>query len=246
MVATQGGGLAVEFLGEVVAWFTDAANWTGSTGIPNRVWEHVQISAIAMVAAAAIALPPAMWLGHHRRGGFLVVAAVNVGRAVPSFAIMALFLPISLRMGLGLGFWPTSLALFALAVPPIFTNTYTAVRDVDPALVEAGRGMGMTDREVLRDIEAPMASPVILAALRVSAVQVVATAPLAALVAWGGLGRFIVDGFSVQDNVRVLAGGILVALLSVGTELLLGAIEKRVVPRGLGRSTKELAQPAHG
>lgn len=236
----------MEFLGDLVAWFLDGANWSGSAGIPNRVWEHIQISVVATVAAAAVALPPAMWLGHHRRGGFLAVAIVNIGRAVPSFAIMALFLPISLRMGLGLGFWPTLLALFALAVPPIFTNTYTAVRDVDPALVEAGHGMGMTHEEVLRAIEAPMASPVILAALRVSAVQVVATAPLAALVAWGGLGRYIVDGFAVQDNIRVLAGGIMVALLSVGTELLLGAIEKRVVPHGLSRSTKELAQPAHG
>lgn len=236
MGQTQGSGVVVEFLGDLVAWFLDGANWTGPAGIPNRVWEHVQISVVATVAAAVIALPAAMWLGHHRRGGFLAVATVNIGRAVPSFAIMALFLPISIRLGLGLGFWPTLLALFALALPPIFTNTYTAVREVDPALVEAGRGMGMKDGEVLRSIEAPMASPVILAALRVSAVQVVATAPLAALVAWGGLGRYIVDGFAVQDNVRVLAGGILVAGLSVGTELLLGAVEKRVVPKGLGRS----------
>ena len=226
----------MEFLGDLVAWFLDGDNWTGPAGIPNRVWEHVQISVVATVAAAAIALPIAMWLGHYRRGGFLAMATVNIGRAVPSFAIMALFLPISIRLGLGLGFWPTLLALFALALPPIFTNTYTAVREVDPALVEAGRGMGMKDGEVVRSIEAPMASPVILAALRVSAVQVVATAPLAALVAWGGLGRYIVDGFAVQDNVRVLAGGILVAALSVATELLLGAVEKRVVPKGLGRS----------
>ena len=236
----------MEFLGDVVAWFVDGENWTGINGIPSRVWEHVQISVVATLAAAVVALPPALWLGHKKRGGFLAVAVVNTGRAVPSFAIMALFLPISIRLGLGLGFWPTLLALFALALPPIFTNTYTAVRDVDPALVEAGRGMGMKDGEVLRNIEMPAASPVILAAIRVSAVQVVATAPLAALVAWGGLGRYIVDGFAVQDNVRVLAGGILVALLSVGTELLLGAIERRVVPRGLGRATGELAQPAHG
>ncbi len=231
----------MEFLGDLVAWFLDGANWTGSSGIPNRVWEHVQISVVATIAAALIALPTAMWLGHHRRGGFLAVATVNIGRAVPSFAIMALFLPISIRLGLGLGFWPTLLALFALALPPIFTNTYTAIREVEPALVEAGRGMGMTGGEVLRAIEAPMASPVILAALRVSAVQVVATAPLAALVAWGGLGRYIVDGFAVQDNVRVLAGGILVAVLSVATELLLGAVEKRVVPHGLGRSGDVIA-----
>jgi osmoprotectant transport system permease protein len=228
----------MEFLGDVAAWFTDGSNWTGINGIPNRVWEHVQISVVATVAAALVALPPAMWLGHRRRGGFLAVATVNIGRAVPSFAIMALFLPISIRLGLGLGFWPTLLALFALALPPIFTNTYTAMRDVEPALVEAGRGMGMTDGEVLRGIEAPMASPVILAALRVSAVQVVATAPLAALVAWGGLGRYIVDGFAVQDNVRVLAGGILVATLSIATELVMGTLEKRVVPRGLGRTSE--------
>ncbi len=235
----------MEFLGDLVAWFTSAENWTGVNGIPSRVWEHLQISVIATAVAAAIALPPALWLGHKRRGGFLAVAIVNTGRAVPSFAIMALFLPISIRLGLGLGFWPTLLALVALALPPIFTNTYTAVREVDPALVEAGRGMGMTAGEVLRSIEAPMASPVILAALRVSAVQVVATASLAALVAWGGLGRYIVDGFAVQDNVRVLAGGILVALMSVATELLLGAIEKRVVPRGLDQSARELAGTAH-
>lgn len=236
------GGGVVDFLGDVLAWFLDGQNWSGASGIPSRVWEHVQISVLATVAAAAFALPLALWLGHVRRGGFFAVASVNIGRAIPSFAIMALFLPISIRLGLGLGFWPTMLALFALAVPPIFTNTYTAVRDVDPALVEAARGMGMTEGEVLRGIEAPMASPVILAAVRISAVQVVATAPLAALVAWGGLGRYIVDGFAVQDNVRVIAGGILVALLSVGTELLLGVAEKRVVPRGLGRTSKELVQ----
>jgi len=236
----------MHFLGEVVSWFLSADNWSGVNGIPNRVWEHVQISVIATVIAAAIALPPALWLGHKRRGGFLAVAVVNIGRAIPSFAIMALFLPISIRLGLGLGFWPTLLALFALALPPIFTNTYTAVRDVDPSLVEAGRGMGLKEREVLRDIEAPMASPVIVAALRVSAVQVVATAPLAALVAWGGLGRYIVDGFAVRDNVRVLAGGILVALLSIGTELLLGALERRIVPHGLSRAAGELVPPPHG
>lgn len=233
MGSPESRGVAMEFLGDLVAWFLDPENWTGPAGIPNRVWEHIQISVVATVAAAAVALPPALWLGHHKRGGFFAVAAVNIGRAVPSFAIMALFLPISIRLGLGLGFWPTLLALFALALPPIFTNTYTGVRDVDPALVEAGRGMGMTDGEVLRKVEAPMASPVILASLRVSAVQVVATAPLAALVAWGGLGRYIVDGFAVQDNVRVMAGGILVAALSIATELVLGAIEKRVVPKGL-------------
>lgn len=244
-MGTTPGGRLMGFLGDVVSWFLSAENWTGAAGIPNRLWEHVQISVVATVIAGLVALPPALWLGHKRRGGFLAVAVVNIGRAIPSFAIMALFLPISIRFGLGLGFWPTLLALFALALPPIFTNTYTAVRDVDPALVEAGRGMGMTEGEILRGIEAPIASPVILAAVRVSAVQVVATAPLAALLSWGGLGRYIVDGFAVQDNVRVFAGAILVALLSIGTELLLGAVEKRVVPRGLTGAAAEVVPPAH-
>jgi osmoprotectant transport system permease protein len=236
----------MDFLGNVVSWFLSPENWSGPAGIPSRVWEHIQISVIATAAAALVALPPAMWLGHKRRGGFLAVAVVNIGRAIPSFAIMALFLPISIRLGLGLGFWPTLLALFALALPPMFTNTYTAVRDVDPALVEAGRGMGMTEGQILRDIEAPMASPVISAAVRVSAVQVVATAPLAALVGWGGLGRYIIDGFSVRDNVRVFAGATLVALLSIGTELLLGAVQKRVVPHGITPTEESIVSPVPG
>jgi osmoprotectant transport system permease protein len=231
------------FLGNVVSWFLSAENWSGAAGIPNRLWEHVQISAIATIAAALVALPPAMWLGHKRRGGFLAVSVVNIGRAVPSFAIMVLFAPITIRLGLGIGFWSVLLALFALALPPMFTNTYTAVRDVDPALVESGRGMGMTEGQILRDIEAPMASPVILAAVRVSAVQVVATAPLAALVGWGSLGRYIIDGFAVRDNVRVFAGALLVAALSIGTELLLGALERRIVPHGLSRAA-DVVPPA--
>ena len=235
----------MDFLGSVVSWFLSAENWSGPAGIPNRLWEHIQISAIATIAAVLLALPPAMWLGHRRRGGFAAVSLVNLGRAIPSFAIMVLFVPISIRLGLGIGFWASLLALFALALPPMFVNTYTAVRDVDPALVEAGRGMGMTEAEIMRSIEAPMASPVILAAIRVSAVQVVATAPLAALVAWGGLGRYIIDGFSVRDNVRVFAGALLVTLLSIGTDLLLGAVEKRLVPRGLSPAA-EVVPPAHG
>jgi osmoprotectant transport system permease protein len=229
----------IEFLGEVAAWFTDPENWSGVNGIPNRMWEHIQISVFAVVVAAVIALPIAVWLGHYRRGGQLAVATVNIGRAIPSLAIVALALPITIRLGLGLGFWPTFLALFVLAIPPMFANAYTGVRNVDPALVEAGRGMGMTDRELITKVEVPMASPIILAAVRVVAVQVVATATLGALVAWGGLGRYIIDGFATQNNVMVFAGGLLVALLAIVTEVLLGALERRVVPTGIRRSDSE-------
>jgi osmoprotectant transport system permease protein len=115
----------------------------------------------------------------------------------------------------------------------MFTNAYTGISGVDPALVEAARGMGMTDRDLLRRVEIPLASPVILAAVRVAAVQVVATATLGAVVAWGGLGRYVVDGFATQNNVEVFAGGLLVALLVIGTEVALSLLERRVVPAGI-------------
>jgi osmoprotectant transport system permease protein len=232
VVQAKGNGV-IEFLGDVLAWFGNPDNWIGPSGILNRLREHVQLTAAATVAAAVLAIPPALLLGHRRLGGTFVVALVNIGRAIPSFAIVVLFLPISIRLGLGIGFWPTFLALLFLAVPPMFANTYTGVAGVDPDLVEASRGMGMTDREVLSQVELPMASPVILAAVRVATVQVAATATLGALVGWGGLGRFIVDGFSVRDNVLVFAGALLVAGLAIFLEVLLGWVERRVVPTTL-------------
>ena len=223
----------MEFFGDVFAFFADGANWAGEAGILNRTLEHVGLSAFSMAVAGLIALPPALFLGHTGRGGLFAVSVVNIGRAVPSFAIVALALPISINLGLGLGFWPTFLALVALALPPMFTNTYTGVREVDPGTVEAARGMGMTGGEILRGIELPLASPVILAAVRVASVQVVATATLGALVAWGGLGRYIIDGFSQGDNVEVFAGGLLVAVLAVVTELFFEVVERWAVPAGL-------------
>lgn len=239
MVATKGADM-IEFLGEVAAWFTDPANWTGVNGIPNRMWEHIQITVAATTVAAAVAIPIAVWLGHRKTGGTLAVAAVNIGRAIPSFAIIALFLPISIRLGLGLGFWPTFLALLFLAIPPMFTNAYTGVAGVDPALTEAARGQGLTERQILTHVELPMASPVILAAIRVAAVQVIATATLGALVAWGGLGRYIIDGFSTQDSVEVFAGAILVAGLALVTEVVLGWVERMLVPVTLRGAAEEV------
>lgn len=232
----------IDFLGDVIVWFTE--NWDGETGYLNRGWATVRLSLAATVAAALIAVPLGAWLGHSRRFGVSAVAVVNIGRALPSFGIIALALPITIRIaqripddvpvfGSGLGFFPAAIALFLLALPPIFVNTYTGIREVDPGTVEAARGMGLEEGTILRSVEAPLASPVIIAGLRISAVQVVATSPLAALVAYRGLGRYIVDGFSIQDNVQVFAGAVLVAVLAILTELLFGFLEKRLVPRPL-------------
>ena len=229
----------IEFLGDVGEWFVH--NWDGETGYLNRTWETIQVCAVAMAAAAAIAVPLGAWLGHHRRLETSAVAVVNIGRAIPSFGIIALALPITIRIarsipdgvpifGSGLGFFPTLIALFALALPPIFTNTYTGIREVDPGTVEAARGMGLSERAILRSVEAPLASPIILAGLRVSAVQVVATSPLGALVAFGGLGRYIIDGFAIQDNVQIFAGALLIAVLTILTEVAFSLLAKKIVP----------------
>lgn len=222
----------------LLRWFADPAQWTGRAGIPYRTLEHVELCVLALVCAAAIAIPLGVVLGHVRRGGTLAAATFNLGRSLPSFAIVALALPISIRLGLGLGFWPTFLAVFLLAMPPLFTNAYAGVAGVERGVVDSALGTGMRGREVLTGVELPYAAPVILASVRVAAVQVVATAPLGALVGWGGLGRFIVDGFAQLDTPQLAGGAILVALLAIATEAGFGALERLVLPEGVKRLSR--------
>lgn len=239
----------IEFIADVARWFVD--NWDGSTGYLVRTWEHIVVSGTALLAAAAVSLPLGAWLGHTGRGGTLAVSLVNVGRALPSFGIIALALPFTIRLAdavpfidSGLGFLPTFVALFALALPPIFTNTHAGIRSIEPETVDAARGMGMSERQILLEVELPIASPVVLAGLRVTAVQVVATAPLGALVAYGGLGRFIIDGFAVRDGVQIFSGAVLVALLSVLTENAFVLLERRLTPQGVKPTSRAEASPA--
>jgi osmoprotectant transport system permease protein len=221
----------VAFLRSVWEYLSDPASWTGGLGILTRLSEHLQMSALTLAVALAIALPLGLAVGPSRRHKRLVVSIANVGRALPSLAILALLVPFSIRLGLGIGFWPTVVALVALAIPPIVTNTYVGIQGVDADTVEAARGVGMTGWTVLRRVEVPLATPLIVAGVRIAALQVIATATLAALVGWGGLGRIIVDGFAVQDYPRVFAGALLVATLAVGVDLLLAALARAVAPR---------------
>lgn len=215
------------FLGSVVAWFADPAHWRGDDGIPTRVFEHLQLSGLAVGIAAAIALPLGLYLGHTGRGAFAAINIANMGRALPSLALIALGLVVSIMLGLGLGFWPTLFALVPLAVPPILTNTFVAVRSVDRDTVEAARGMGLRESQILRSVELPLALPLILGGVRTAAVNVVATATLGALVAGGALGRYIVDGLALQEFERLFAGALLVALLAIGTEAIFGIFAAR-------------------
>jgi osmoprotectant transport system permease protein len=221
------------FLVSVISWFGDPAHWSGSDGIPNRIAEHLLLSGLTTIAAVLIALPIGIWFGHVGRGGFLAINIANLGRALPSLALLALMLPIALNLKLGLGFWPTFLALVPLGIPPILTNSYVAVREVDRDIVEAARGMGLREMQVLRNVELPIAAPLIIAGVRNAAVAIVATATLGALVAGGGLGRYIVDGLARQEYPRLFAGAVLVALLSVVVEVAFGAFERLSVSAGL-------------
>lgn len=233
----------MEFLGRVVEWFADPVHWSGSTGIPVRLLEHLYISLLSVALAAAVAVPIGMYIGHTRRAEFLVVSMTNLGRAIPSFAILGFAFIAFLPLGLAFSVWPTAVALFFLAVPPIVTNTYVGVQNVDPDILEAARGVGMTERDVLFGLELRLAAPLIVAGLRTAAVQVVATATLAAVVAWGGLGRFIIDGFAARDFPQVFAGAFLVASLALATELSFVFVGRAVTPLTSSREPPQMGVP---
>jgi osmoprotectant transport system permease protein len=215
-------------LTQVGAWFADPANWSGTNGIPNRLFEHVWLSALVVVVGAVIAIPTGLAIGHTGRGAFLTVSIANLGRAIPSYALLLIFFTF-----FGIGFATTFPALLALTIPPILTSTYVGVREVDRDTVEAGRGMGMTELELLRRVELPIALPVLIAGVRIAAVQVVATAALAALVGGGTLGRYIVDGFARQRFDMLVGGAILVAVLALLTERAFTFIERALVSPGI-------------
>jgi len=223
-------------LGDVARWFADPAHYQGSDAVQTRVLEHAAVSGLAVLVGLLVALPIGLYLGHTGRFGFVAVNVANIGRAIPSLAAIALAIPIAgtlLGIQNGLGFWPTFLALIPLALPPILTNAYVAVRGVDPDVIEAARGMGLGEAGILRGIELPLALPLILAGIRTAAVNVVATATLGALVAFGGLGRYIVDGLGLQEYDRLFAGALLVALLAIVVEVGFGMFERAAVSPGI-------------
>ena len=212
-------------MSELVDYVT--ANWDL---ILRRTLEHLELSGLAMAIALVLALPVALWLGHTGRGAFVAINASNIGRALPSLGLLAIFVSLP---AFGLTDRATIAALAALGIPPILTNAYTGIRETDRDVVEAARGMGLTEAAILLRVELPLGAPVILAGIRTAASQVVATATLAAWIAGGGLGRFIFDGFAVGDSAQILTGAIAVALLTVLTEVLFGLAERAVTPTGL-------------
>ncbi|AYN38102.1 ABC transporter permease subunit [Streptomyces dangxiongensis] len=196
-------------------WLTDPAHWSGDDGIRHRLLQHLLLTLVCLLVSCLIALPVALVLGHLGKGGALAVNISNAGRAVPTFAVLVLLLltPVG-RWGEG----PTVVALVLFAAPPLLTNAYVGMREVDRSVVRAARGMGMTGRQVLFRVELPLALPMIVNGVRIAAVQLVATATIAALAGGGGLGRIITAGFNLASTPQVVAGALLVAVVALLVE----------------------------
>jgi len=218
-----------------IAWFTNPANWEGPDGIPARMVEQIAISGLSLLIAALIALPIGLYVGHTRRGATLAVNLANIGRALPSLAVIGIVLPITAAIDPELGFklYPLVIAMVVLAVPPILVNTYTGISGVEPELVEAARGLGHREGQILRRVEIPLGLPVILAGLRTGAVQIVATATLGAIFGLGGLGRFLVDGVAQQDVGQTMGGVILVAGLALAVDGLFALLQRVTTSPGI-------------
>jgi len=228
----------VTLLADTLAWLTDPANWTGPNGIPVRMVEHIAISGVSLAIALAIALPVGLYIGHTGRMANLAINAANIWRALPSLAVIAIALPITAAIDPQAGFkiYPTIIAMVVLAVPPILVNAYAGLREVDRDTIEAARGQGFSERQLLRKVEVPLALPVIVTGIRSGAVQIIATATLGAIFGFGGLGRFLVDGFaqfSLGGAAEMLGGVVLVSGLVIVTDLLFAAFQRVITPRGM-------------
>ncbi|MFD7484751.1 MULTISPECIES: ABC transporter permease [Streptomyces] len=208
-------------------WLSDPAHWSGDDGVWHRLAQHLVLTVVCLVISCLIALPVALVLGHLGRGGALAVNISNIGRAVPTFAVLVLLLLTPLgKWGAG----PTVVALVLFAVPPLLTNAYVGMREVDRSVVSSARGMGMTGRQMLFHVELPLSLPMVMNGVRIAAVQLVATATIAALAGGGGLGRIITAGFNLASTPQVLAGAILVAVFALIVEGIF-EIAERLAPR---------------
>ena len=206
----------------------------------SKTVEHLALSGAAIGVALAIAVPLGMWLGHLHRGSFLAINIANVGRALPSLAMISIGLAI-----LGLGFANVMVALVVLAVPPILTNAYVSVADVDSEAVASARGMGMRPRQVFASVEFPLALPLLFAGIRTASVYVVATATLAAIAGGGGLGEIIVNQASYGLS-GVIAASLWVAALALLVDVGLGGVQHLLTPRGLRRRAPVLGPADRG
>ncbi|MET9339642.1 ABC transporter permease subunit [Nonomuraea sp. NPDC003804] len=215
----------------IIDFFTDPANWSGPDAIPARLLQHLGFSVAALALAALIGIPLGLLIGHTGRGSVVVVVSANLARALPTLGLLVL---IVLLLGTA-SIWPVLIPLVALAVPPILVNTFEGVRGVDPDLRDAAYGMGLRGPQVLFGVLVPVALPLIMLGLRLAAVQVVATAAVAAYVGLGGLGRYIIDGLATQDYESVVGGSVLIVGFALAVQGLFTLVQRLTVSPGVSR-----------
>jgi osmoprotectant transport system permease protein len=204
------------------------AYWHGADSIWLRLGQHGEYTVLILAIATVLAFPLGCLTGHTGRGGSAVSVLAVTARALPTFGVLVL-----LTVLMGIGYLPVVIPLVALAIPPILLATHVGLRGVDPAVVDAARGVGMRPLQILLQVEIPAALPSILNGLRSAAVQIVATATIAAYVSFGGLGRYIVDGLSEYDYVQVVGGAVVVAVLSIAVLGLFAVIARFAVSPGI-------------
>ncbi len=217
------------WVGATAEWFGDPANWQGRRGVPALFVEHMGLTVASLGLACLVALPLAVWLGHIGKGGVLAVQIGNIGRAVPTLAILVI-LVLAPRPPFGLSVTSALVAFTLFAIPPIITNTYVGMREVDRGAVEAAQGMGMTAWQVLTRVELPLATPLLMTGVRLAAVQLVATVAIAAIAAFGGLGRIVTSGYANRDVGELVAGAIIIAVFALVIEVLMAVLTDRVDP----------------
>jgi osmoprotectant transport system permease protein len=241
------GAPVVNYFSDGLVWLNDPLNWSNPGGLGDRLQEHLVISFWAVLIGCVIGWPIGIWLGHRGRGGGAVITVANLTLAIPTLALLTI-LPLT---PLGFGKPPVVAALAVFAVPPLLANAYIGLRQIDPETRDAAKGMGLSGGQLLRRVELPLSVPYLAAGLRTAAVQVVATAALAAFVNGGGLGEIIAAGFgigmSAGGGAQIVAGGIAVALLALLVEGILAGVQRLVTPRalrGMGRRRPASAVPA--
>ncbi|HET7141300.1 MAG TPA: ABC transporter permease [Candidatus Limnocylindria bacterium] len=209
-------------------WLRSPGQWQGTDSIPLRVLQHLGYTGLALLVAALIALPIGVAVGHSGRGGFLVVNMANAWRAIPTLGLLIFMV---ILIGFSILAWLVPLVV--LAIPPILVNAYEGVAGVDADLKDAARGMGMTDWQILRKVEVPVALPLIMLGLRTGAIFVVATATIAAEIGLGGLGRYIIDGLAQNNYGEVAGGAVLVVILALIVQVVFVGLRRLVVPAPL-------------
>ena len=214
-------------------WLTTGSHWHGYDGIPERLLQHLGYSGLAMAVAMVISLPLGILIGHSGRGRLAVVSIANFGRALPTLGLLVL---VFIDSGGSSSSWLIPLSI--IAIPPILVNTFEGIAGVDPGLKDAARGMGMTQPQLIRRVEIPVALPLILLGLRIAGIQVVATATIAAYIGLGGFGRYIFDGLASNDYGQVAGGAILVVVLAVIVQAAFVLLSRVTVPASL-RGRKE-------